>query len=91
MTGLGCLGINFVLAMISRGDMRTRYNLEGDQLKDCLCAFCCLPCDLIQQDKETQYQEEQKQPFLNQQPPGQSQMEYKPPVQQNQPFHEGQA
>ncbi|KAH7130140.1 PLAC8 family-domain-containing protein [Dendryphion nanum] len=76
-TGLSCLGISFVLSMISRGDMRAKYHLQGNGCKDCLCACCCGPCDLTQQDKESEFREAQKMP-LNQQPGKVDQMHYGP-------------
>ena len=64
--GLSLCGISFILPMISRGDMRAKYHLKGNGCKDCLCACCCGPCDLTQQDKEATWRENQKQPLLNQ-------------------------
>ncbi|KAF2008146.1 PLAC8-domain-containing protein [Amniculicola lignicola CBS 123094] len=66
-TGLACCGLSFILPMIQRGDMRARYHLQGNGCKDCLCACCCSPCDLTQQDKESQYHEERAR-LVNQQP-----------------------
>ncbi|KAF2748507.1 PLAC8-domain-containing protein [Sporormia fimetaria CBS 119925] len=55
--GLTCLGVGFILPMISRGDMRAKYALKGDACTDCLLACCCAPCDLTQQDKEAEHRE----------------------------------
>ena len=73
--------------MLSRGDMRAKYALKGNACGDCLCACCCSPCDLTQQDKEAKYREELNRPMLGQ--PGKvGGMDYKP--QQVQPqFHHG--
>jgi len=85
--GLSCLGISFVLPMLSRGDMRAKYQLKGNACADCLCACCCQPCDLTQQDKEAQYREEQNKPMLAQ-PGKEGGMMYQ--AQQQQPqFHHG--
>lgn len=51
---------------MNRGDVRATYNLTGNGCKDCLCACCCAPCDLIQQDKEVEHREELGRPLLDQ-------------------------
>jgi hypothetical protein len=87
--GLTCLGIPFVLSMLSRGDMRAKYHLKGNAWGDCLCACCCGPCDLVQQDKEVAFREEQKKPMLGQ-PGKQDTMNYAVQQQQQNPaFHHG--
>lgn len=84
--GLGCLGVSFILPMINRGDVRAKYHLNGNACTDCLCACCCQPCDMVQQEKEIIYREEQR--LLTQQPGKVEPMQY--PVQQQQPqFHHG--
>lgn len=45
--------------MEQRREMREVYNLQGDCTEDCLCAYCCFPCDLVQQDKESHFREEE--------------------------------
>ncbi|KAF2873912.1 PLAC8 family-domain-containing protein [Massariosphaeria phaeospora] len=80
--GLACLGISFILPMIQRGEMRAKYHLKGNACGDCLCACCCTPCDLTQQDKEAAYREG----ALLQQQPGKESMNYIP-QQQNPAFH----
>ncbi|KAF2023513.1 hypothetical protein EK21DRAFT_80733 [Setomelanomma holmii] len=70
--GLICLGISFVMLMMNRGDMRAKYHLKGNRCTDCLCACCCTPCDVAQQDKESAYREEQNKPVLAQ--PGKDSM-----------------
>ncbi|KAF2621944.1 hypothetical protein BU25DRAFT_378627 [Macroventuria anomochaeta] len=80
-TGMACVGLSWILPLINRGDMRAKYNLTGNGCKDCLCACCCAPCDLMQQDKEVQHREEQGKPLLNQ--PGRADsMKYAPQWQQ---------
>ncbi|ORY14045.1 PLAC8 family-domain-containing protein [Clohesyomyces aquaticus] len=76
-TGLGCLGLSFILPMIQRGDMRAKYHLTGNGCKDCLCACCCAPCDLTQQDKESKFREE-KRGLISQQPQKNGAMNYQP-------------
>ncbi|KAF1950552.1 PLAC8-domain-containing protein [Byssothecium circinans] len=58
--GLAMLGVGFVLPWISRSDIRQKYSLTGNGCKDCMCACCCAPCDVIQQAKEVEYREESK-------------------------------
>lgn len=60
-----------------------RSDLEGDGCKDCLCACCCSPCDLVQQDKEAAYREGNT--TTHQQPPKMDNMAYKPQPAQGPP------
>lgn len=73
--GLACFGISFVLPMMNRSDVRAKYHLKGNGCTDCLCACCCTPCDLTQQDKEVTYREESKH-LLQAQPGKQENMYY---------------
>jgi len=43
------------LQVLQRHDVRTKNHLEGDCVTDCLRAWCCPCCDLVQQDKEAAY------------------------------------
>jgi hypothetical protein len=71
--------------MLNRGDMRAKYHLNGNACTDCLCAWCCMPCDLTQQDKEAAFRE---QSALMGQPGRVGGMEYV--AQQRDPaFHHG--
>ncbi|KAF2475457.1 PLAC8-domain-containing protein [Lindgomyces ingoldianus] len=74
-TGLACLGLSFILPMIQRGDIRAKYHLSGNGCKDCLCACCCQPCDLTQQDKEVAWREDHKT-GIAQQPQQHAPMQY---------------
>lgn len=86
---MACVGLSWILPLLNRGDMRTRYNLTGNGCKDCLCACCCSPCDLMQQDKEAGHREKQGKPLLGQ--PGKADtMNYVPQWQQQQPHWEQQ-
>ena len=40
--------------MMARADIRERFNLEGDPLTDCLSAYCCPCCGLMQAEKEVE-------------------------------------
>ncbi|KAF2652396.1 PLAC8-domain-containing protein [Lophiostoma macrostomum CBS 122681] len=74
-------GFGFVLPWINRSEMRSKYGLKGSGCTDCLCACCCTPCDITQQDKEAEYRE--KQPFMQQ--PGKEHMAYQQQQFQPQP------
>lgn len=73
--------------MINRGDIRAKYHLKGNGCTDCLCACCCTPCDMTQQDKEVTYREQK--PLLAQQPGKEGPMMYQPQQQQQPAFHHG--
>ncbi|KAK6534944.1 hypothetical protein TWF281_006244 [Arthrobotrys megalospora] len=53
--GLMCLcGVQWVMGMMQRGEIRQRYNLEGSGIGDCCRHFWCECCVLIQEDRETE-------------------------------------
>jgi len=54
----GVLGIGFVLQMFQRGNTRTRYNIKGGALGDCCTALFCMPCDLTQESREIELEEQ---------------------------------
>ncbi|KAF2106822.1 PLAC8 family-domain-containing protein [Lophiotrema nucula] len=86
-TALGCLGLSFILPMIQRGDIRAKYHLNGNGCKDCLCACCCQPCDLVQQEKESKFHEDEKTRLVSQQPPKNGAMQYQQQPQYPQQAH----
>ncbi|QDS71190.1 hypothetical protein FKW77_010234 [Venturia effusa] len=49
---LGCIGCHWIVQMMGRAEIREKYHLKGNGCTDCLCACCCGPCDLVQQEKE---------------------------------------
>ncbi|KAK6350480.1 hypothetical protein TWF718_003671 [Orbilia javanica] len=50
---LMCLcGVQWVMSMIQRGEIRQRYNLKGSGFGDCCRHFWCECCALIQEDRE---------------------------------------
>ncbi|KAF1810749.1 PLAC8-domain-containing protein, partial [Eremomyces bilateralis CBS 781.70] len=59
-------GCHWILQMMQRGEMRSKYQLQGGGCKDCLCACCCTPCDLVQQDKEAEFRENEKRSLITQ-------------------------
>lgn len=63
---MGFVGLSWILPLLNRGEVREEYNLTGNGCQDVLCACCCQPCDLLQQEKETQYREAQRGPLLDQ-------------------------
>ncbi|OCK76118.1 hypothetical protein K432DRAFT_336263 [Lepidopterella palustris CBS 459.81] len=69
-------GFSWIMAMLQRGDIRSSYQLKGNGCKDCLCACCCMPCDLTQQDKEVEFREAEKARLISQQPNKQGGMQY---------------
>ena len=82
------MGFAWIMPLLNRGEVRAKYNLTGNDCKDCLCACCCAPCDLMQQDKEVAHREQGK-PLLDQ--PGRADaMNYKPQWQQQHQFQQQQ-
>lgn len=59
------VGLSWILPLLNRGEVRADYGLTGNGCKDCLCACCCAPCDLLQQEKEVAYRQQGK-PLLDQ-------------------------
>ena len=78
-----CVGISWLGNMVQRNDIRARSSpkLEGEVVGDCLRAFCCTCCDLMQQDKEAQALLA-RNPTVNQQPPQAGGMHYGAPATQ---------
>jgi hypothetical protein len=64
--------------MINHSDIRECYDLTGSLAKDFFCAFCCLPCDLTQQNKEVKCRLNQPTPRTEQPTPATPQPGYKP-------------
>ncbi|KAF3902845.1 hypothetical protein AA313_de0207118 [Arthrobotrys entomopaga] len=52
----GCLCLPVVFQLIQKSEIRERYNIQGDFPVDCLKAWCCMCCDIIQADKEVAHQ-----------------------------------
>lgn len=38
---------------MKRGDMRAKHGIEGNGCTDCMTAWCCYCCALIQEEKES--------------------------------------
>jgi len=75
-----CCGHIF-LQMMQRHDIRSRHNLQGDCAGDCLRGWCCPWCDLVQQDKEAEYQLlNNTNPVVADQPTTKIDMQMQPPT-----------
>ncbi|KAJ7282036.1 PLAC8 family-domain-containing protein [Mycena rebaudengoi] len=51
-------GLGFILQMMNRGDVRSRYSIEGGGCGDCLASCCCGPCELTQTSREIELEEQ---------------------------------
>jgi hypothetical protein len=47
--------VHCIPQVLQRHDIRDKYHLKGEGAMDCLKAWCCACCDLVQQDKEAAY------------------------------------
>jgi Cys-rich protein (TIGR01571 family) len=52
-----CFGLHWIPESMQRMDIRHKYNLQGSCLTDIAAACCCALCDLVQQEKESEYRE----------------------------------
>jgi len=64
--GAGCVCLHWLPLSIQRAKIREKYHLEGDCQTDIAAACCCGLCDLIQQEKETQYRRSATHPTVKQ-------------------------
>ncbi|KAJ7282035.1 PLAC8-domain-containing protein [Mycena rebaudengoi] len=46
-----------ILQAIHRGEVRSRYSVDGSGIVDCLASFCCSACDLTQVSGEIELEE----------------------------------
>ncbi|KIM38033.1 hypothetical protein M413DRAFT_448072 [Hebeloma cylindrosporum] len=51
-------GFGWILQMAQRTSIRGRYNIKGGGCSDCCSAYCCTPCELTQESRELQLEEE---------------------------------
>jgi len=56
----GCCGLGWVFQIGTRSAIRTRYKIRGGGCTDCLAAACCYPCDLTQESRELELEENQR-------------------------------
>jgi len=52
-----CCGAGWILQFLQRGNYRSRYNIKGSAVTDCLTAACCHPCELTQEHQELELEE----------------------------------
>ncbi|KAF2230811.1 PLAC8-domain-containing protein [Viridothelium virens] len=84
--GLMVCGFQWVWQAMNRSEMRAKYHLEGNLCTDLLCACCCHCCDLIQQDKEACYREQERAGLIVDGQPGKAEgMNYQPSYQPGPP------
>ncbi|KAI0053149.1 PLAC8-domain-containing protein [Auriscalpium vulgare] len=55
LNGVG--GWAFILQMLVRRDVRDRYRIRGNGCTDCLAAYCCQCCELVQESRELEDEE----------------------------------
>ncbi|KAJ7089781.1 PLAC8 family-domain-containing protein [Mycena belliarum] len=53
----GCVGAGFILQCLNRGEVRSRYGIEGGSCGDFCSSCCCAPCDLTQVSREIELEE----------------------------------
>ncbi|KIM38005.1 hypothetical protein M413DRAFT_448050 [Hebeloma cylindrosporum] len=55
---LSVCGLGFILQMINRGHVRSRYNIKGGGCGDCCTSLWCAPCQLVQESRELELEEQ---------------------------------
>jgi hypothetical protein len=53
-------GLHWVPQSLQRMDIRKKYHLQGSCLTDIAVACCCAICDLVQQEKESEFREKEQ-------------------------------
>ncbi|KAJ7086863.1 PLAC8 family-domain-containing protein, partial [Mycena belliarum] len=53
-----CIGCGGIVGMLGRGQTRTRYSINGSVVNDCLVSCCCAPCELTQESREIEQEEQ---------------------------------
>ncbi|KAF9524352.1 PLAC8 family-domain-containing protein [Crepidotus variabilis] len=51
-------GLGFIFQMVNRGHVRHRYNIKGSGCGDCCTSFWCSPCQLVQESREIELEEQ---------------------------------
>ena len=49
--------LNRVLQIGDRANIRSRYNIRGGSVDDCLTSWCCRACSLVQESREIALEE----------------------------------
>jgi len=57
--GSAMFGLHWIPQSIQRSEIRKKYHLQGSCLTDIATACCCAICDLVQQEKETEFREKE--------------------------------
>ncbi|KAI9844644.1 MAG: hypothetical protein M1838_002099 [Thelocarpon superellum] len=60
--GFAC-GFQCLLTLLQHSRIRSKYNIEGSAGDDCVHAVCCLPCTLIQDEREVRDREDDMRKF----------------------------
>ena len=42
----------------TRSSVRTRYRIKGGGCGDCMASWCCMPCELTQESREMELEEQ---------------------------------
>ncbi|KAK7052769.1 HD domain-containing protein [Favolaschia claudopus] len=53
-----CCGLGWVLQYMNRVEVRSRYGVDGNEVKDIFASWCCTPCDLVQVSREIELEEQ---------------------------------
>ncbi|EAU82184.2 hypothetical protein CC1G_11374 [Coprinopsis cinerea okayama7 len=53
-----CVGLGWLFQMMNREKIRSRYSIRGGGCGDCLTACCCTPCELVQESRELELEEQ---------------------------------
>jgi len=53
------VGLHWIPQSLQRMEIRRKYHLQGSCLTDIATACCCAICDLVQQEKETEFREKE--------------------------------
>ncbi|KAI2465880.1 PLAC8-domain-containing protein [Annulohypoxylon bovei var. microspora] len=56
-------GCGWIYALMKRGEIRERYQIQGSGFNDCCVSFWCSCCALIQQDNEVKMRQRNSQPI----------------------------
>ena len=64
---MSCCSLQFIMQAQQREEVTNRYGLKSDG-KNHIRAFCCINCDLLQQDKEVASREEERKGLVSEQP-----------------------
>ncbi|KAI1460410.1 PLAC8-domain-containing protein [Annulohypoxylon moriforme] len=56
-------GCGWIYALMKRGEIRERYQIEGSGFNDCCVSYWCPCCALIQQDNEVKVRQRNGQPI----------------------------